>query len=570
MFNSLFLKSFSSALTLSFCLLSQSALGMEPENYSPPKSLKKRTYTEKQNLKSDESDIYVPDTPWINLQPYLENLIQLTVADPMCEERTIHFKLLGKDFKEYVEWEDSVWDSFRYPIGIGSGSNGGGGNKIDGKYESYNQYIRITNHAKKEKEVRELSCYKVFEEPGSRIHESKINPDIFYNLMMNAGFRTEDFAEGKYGYQDHIYVKPVNLKNKILGECVLEMKETILSTLKKETKPYVTFILELDGTVPYTLAELKSYGGRDSFFHELEPLAKIVAQEENRIYVVYYNDKKSTLDLHKLDLSKAKEKVTTFIEEKYFNFESECTIITGRGNHINSNGSSGVLNKMVPIWLTEPELKPYIQNINLGNGGGLYKVKLFEPTHITLANVFDVDVATVANFISEENKEGRNRLKITGENQPSEYIDKVIVHAITHPFLYPVGFPTSFNYGPKSKGKLMWGQEELSDEEDRGIVLISNKQPQKQAQPKQTNVQPPKMVQPKQNNGQPQKPVQPKQNNVQHQKAVQPQQYKVQPQKSVQPNQYNAQAPQRAQPKQNNAQKKKKPGWEVKNSEKNS
>ena len=463
----LFLKSFSSSLTLSICLLSQSAFGMEMERDKDTlissKSSKKMTQNEKLTFKSDESDIHLPDTPWINLKPYLEDLIRLTLSDPMCEERIIHFKRLGKDSEEYFEWKDSLRKSFSYPISIGSGNGGAEGIKVDGKYEKYNSFLRISNYTKKEQEAREFP-YKKF---GGTFNESQVNLRTFYNIMARVGFTEDDFAKGKYGYQDQIYVKPVRLKNKVLGECAIEMKENILSTLERVTQPYVAFILELDKNVPYTLLELRSYKGRESFFHEIEPLAKIVEQEENRIYIVYYNDKRSTLDLHELALNEAKEKVANFIKEKYNNFEIECTIIPGRGNHVNSNGSSGVLNQMLPIWAGSPELKPYVKDINLCNGGGLYKINLIEPVHITLtSNEFEEDVEKVSYFISSQNEKGQNRLKIIHDNQPSEYIDKVFFEVMRRSSSTP-SFPKSYSYGmTPSAHQLMWSQKDSFDHEE--------------------------------------------------------------------------------------------------------
>jgi DNA-nicking Smr family endonuclease len=463
-------------------------MNREEENVAKVSSNRSKKITQKKELlfKSDETDIYVPDTPWVHLKPYLDNLIRLTVEDPLCEERTIHFKRLGQDSEDYFAWKDDLQSRSRYPVSIGSGNEGAEGIKVDGKYEKYNSFLHISNYVKKEKEVREFP-YKRF---GGHFDESQVNLRTFYNLMARAVFKEDDFAKGKYGYQDQIYVKPVYLKNKILDECALEMKENILSTLQRVTQPYVTFILELAKDVPYTFEELKAYGGRGSFFHEIEPLSKIVEQEENRIYIVYYNEKKSTLDLHELALNEAKEKVASFIKEKYDNFETEGTIITGRGNHINSNGTSGVLNQMLPTWVRSSELQPYIKDINLCNGGGLYKVKLIEPVHITLtSNDFNEDVGKVFYFISKENEKGRNRLKIIHENHPSGYIDKVIMEVMLRSSKIP-SFPKSYHYGMiPSAHHLMWNQQESAAQENLGIQFIVNGQGQKKIQLKQDNVQ---------------------------------------------------------------------------------
>ena len=415
-----------------------------------------------------KSDIYVPEMAWIELKPYLENLVQAITVDPMYEEVNIHFKRLGKDAADYFVWKKNLQKGFRHPISIGSGNNGSEGSKVDGEYEKYHSFLHIGNRTKIEERARVLP-YKIF---GGKFDESQMNQKTFINVMANVGFSSDDFAEGKHGYQDQIYVKPIHLNNKILDACAVEMKEVILSTLEKVGQPYVTFIIELDKNVSYTISDLSSYAGRESFFHEIEPLAKIIAPDENRIYVVYYNDKRATLDLHGLSLKEAKEKVINFITEKYNNFETECTVITGRGNHTNANGSAGIFKKTLPAWLKSDALRFYVQDYKLCNGGGLYKIALVEPVHINLnTQLFEEDVEKVIWFILKQDENGCNRLRIMHENHTSAYIDKVLMKVMLQLSRMPSALK-SYDYGmTPTAHNLMWYEQEESSGEESDVFI---------------------------------------------------------------------------------------------------
>ena len=183
------------------------------------------------------------------------------------------------------------------------------------------------------------------------------------------------------------------------------------------------------------------------------------------------NSGESILDLHGLSLKEAKEEVIDFIKEQYNYCKTECTIITGRGNHTNANGSSGVLKQMLPVWVWSDELKHYIKSIRLGDGGGIYKIILIEPTHITLTSeTFEDDVEKVIWFIIKQHQKGRNRLQIIHDNQTAEYIDKVLTEAmywlsrmLSSPKLYDCVFTPSEHY-------LIWYEEEESSDEESGLT----------------------------------------------------------------------------------------------------
>lgn len=423
------------------------------------------------NIKSNETDVYLPIMDWVKLKPCLNELVKLTIADDSCEERTIRFKRLGSDSTEYFEWKKSIREGIKAPISIGSGNEGAEGERINKVYESYNSFIRITNRIKINREARESFAYKFY---GGRPDKGQITP-AFYDAMVNAGFTKDDFAIGKFGYQDLIYIKSVSIKNKEVEKGAQELKEFIIATLERIEQPYAAFIIDIDKDVPYSSEELGHYGGRNSFFHEqgYEPLSKIYMADKNRIYVVYSNDKRQILNLHKLSYNDAKEKVEDYILEKYENFENKCSIITGQGIHSANNFS--IIRNDFPKWLKGPELKHCVENCILDNTGGCYKVKLVKSMEITLSGIdFEVDVDKVIYFISKGEKIGDFRLKITHlQNQSADYVAKVIMHATClryHPInksVYPSNFPNSFEIGKKDNAHLLtWENIEDLDESE--------------------------------------------------------------------------------------------------------
>ena len=75
-----------------------------------------------------------------------------------------------------------------------------------------------------------------------------------------------------------------------------------------------------------------------------------------------------SFDLHGYRRQEALEAVKGFFakakEEQY----TSMTIITGRGNHANSNGTRGVLYNSMPRWLERPEIKAAIKEIRMDMG----------------------------------------------------------------------------------------------------------------------------------------------------------------------------------------------------------
>jgi hypothetical protein len=156
------------------------------------------------------------------------------------------------------------------------------------------------------------------------------------------------------------------------------------------------------------------------FFYEFSgPIATIIESQEKRLYFCFYNTKQNILDFHQTSSDEAFAKVQALIVDKYNNFESECTIITGRGNHVNSNGATGVLYKAFKQW-AKKELTPYIKSyIPIRDNGG-YKVILREPITLILSSqTFQTNLEQVITSIIKADQAGNRRLIITHQQPQS-------------------------------------------------------------------------------------------------------------------------------------------------------
>ncbi|MBL0941291.1 MAG: Smr/MutS family protein [Alphaproteobacteria bacterium] len=418
------------------------------------------------NIDPEAKCITFETASWDHIKPYLDYLIQKTVKEVPYEERTFRYKVLGATFPNYVEWQTDHLTSHKYPVAIGGRNKGSEGAKSEkGFAEIYFMELYIKNYAHKEIEARESFAYHFH---GGWLDEFRVNPLTFYNLMVRAGFRKEDFEEGKYGYQDKILVKPIMLQGATLPSCFAEVKKTVSSMLTKVTHPYVTFVFELNPKASFTLNELYTYDNNNLsrwFFKEFGNLATIIEPKENRIYLCFNNDKRTTLDLHEMAYEEAFVQVVGFIEERYDNFDSECKIITGRGNHVNSNGSRGVLHKSFEKWAERPELKPLIKKyMPYGDGG--YIVMLHKPQRLVLnGNSEEQHIERIIRSVLETDKAGQDRLIITHQRkQPSSYFDTLFAKSVVQLF-YQHQFSSTLQ--PKTEENalhLTWFYEEEGDD----------------------------------------------------------------------------------------------------------
>ncbi|ACP21117.1 hypothetical protein Aasi_1895 [Candidatus Amoebophilus asiaticus 5a2] len=385
-------------------------------------------------IDSQASEIYFSEYSWHQLRSCLDYLVEKTAADSACELYQLKYKVMGEDIVEHMQWLLAHMRSYKYPISISSRNYATEGNKSEqGVWDVYKKELSIKNYT--QEELRTKSFPYLFH--GGKLDTTYLNPTTFYNLMVRAGFQEEDFKEGKHGFQDKVLVKPIILTKTKLNECHEELRELINSTLKKAKYPYITFIFSLHPDIKFNVNELYSYDSNTLnslaryFFYELSSSpSTIVALQENRLYFCFYNTKQATLDLHHATLKEAFDKVKEFIVKRYNKFESECTIITGRGNHVNSDVQRGILHQEFRKW-AQNELKPYIESYRATSANGCYKVKLKEPISLLLIDdPLNPNVEQLVEKIMEAEQTNNKRLII--KHQQAQLNNCRYYHELVH------------------------------------------------------------------------------------------------------------------------------------------
>ena len=337
------------------------------------------------NIDPQSSEIYFSEYSWDQLCPYLNYLIEQTAADRTCELRQLKYKVMGKGMGEYTKWLLAHMQFYQYPISISGGNYATEGNKsAKGVWDVYKQELSIKNYT--HEELRAKSFPYLFH--GGKLDTTYLNPKTFYDLIVRAGFKEEHFKEGKHGFQDKVAVKPIVLENSTIEECHEEVLTKVLSILEKAMHPYVVLVFGLAPNSSFSVNDLYKHNNftlNRYLFEELDgqPISTIIETQENRLYLCFKNVKQKTLDLHHATPKEAFDKVKEFIVKRYNKFEHRCTIITGCGNHVNSNGQAGILHQAFRTW-AKNELKPYIQFCRATSGNGCYEVKFKKPISLLL------------------------------------------------------------------------------------------------------------------------------------------------------------------------------------------
>jgi hypothetical protein len=328
------------------------------------------------NVKETPKAFRIRNFPGMSVQSYLDYLIQQTFKNSI--NKKIHVDVAEDDFQSFCEWESKARASYCYPHSLGFKNNG---KRLEDGQEFYKIELSLKNDTRQEEIARTSFFYRYYE---GQLDLSLIDLSTFYNLMVKAGFTEADFDQGdikgKTGYQNNIYVKPFVLGQSNVEKCTLELKTTLESILKKAKQSYVCVIFNIaDGN----LLKINEVGSRilgRYLFEQYYPchLATILEQVENRLYLCFQNDRRQLLDLHGLSMKEAQEKIASFLAEKSAHQTTECTIITGRGNH-GTTPYQGKIFKAFPEWVKSAPLKEYVKSFYSISKKGGYRVKLYAP-----------------------------------------------------------------------------------------------------------------------------------------------------------------------------------------------
>ena len=96
----------------------------------------------------------------------------------------------------------------------------------------------------------------------------------------------------------------------------------------------------------------------DNYIRSITPSKKSQITENRSSYI----KKNNVLDLHYLSQLNAYKEVVRFVTQRYYQSKKTCHVMTGRGNHTNSNGTKGVLRAKFPEWTQTQDLAYLIKS----------------------------------------------------------------------------------------------------------------------------------------------------------------------------------------------------------------
>ena len=198
--------------------------------------------------------------------------------------------------------------------------------------------------------------------------------------------KEEDFQVGQHGFRDNVFIKPILLKSLSCQEALHETEDAIRSTMRREPAPYIIFCINSSPAATFSISEL--YDAARSF-HHFDILGTILdSAVEKRIYLCLRNDRRGSLDLHQMSALEAQEAVSSVLLEAFRNFELECHVITGKGNH--SHNQRGVLKQRFRSWMRSADLAFIVHSFRLRNEGGSYQVQRTPPERLLITCSEDV------------------------------------------------------------------------------------------------------------------------------------------------------------------------------------
>lgn len=87
-----------------------------------------------------------------------------------------------------------------------------------------------------------------------------------------------------------------------------------------------------------------------------------------------------SIDLHGMSREKAHHAITAFIHAQYMRGSRCLVAITGKGLRKSPDGEAGVLRELLPAWLAEPGLRPFVLACDIAQpkhgGSGAYYILL--------------------------------------------------------------------------------------------------------------------------------------------------------------------------------------------------
>lgn len=358
--------------------------------------------------------IRLPKKPYAEYIPIIETLIQKVIQDKI--EKSVKVEV-PVDFDERQDFhgafENLVNIYTKYPSQF-SWSKGNKG-YTERKNPSCIFEITLVSHAKKREQVENEFAYHISDEERKRVNWANI-----HDIAMRSNFTLEDFQ-----YNNRIKVRLLDCQGDTEEKVLEEFQQFLEQKLVKDHDPFHIIGLTFNPKINKDQGSmLGSFLGKVSIVNVgLRTRGTIFDSPNGLLYLCLDNMNRKRLDLHGKRLPKgeydgrsvkvAEKETKKFIMQAYKTFQDDVKVCTGRGNHVNTNNTKGVLRGVFNDWMKDEEIAPLIKKSILCQGDGEYKVIFIKTCNLNLTNTKPQDrLSAIRETIVQMNEQKNKRLRI--------------------------------------------------------------------------------------------------------------------------------------------------------------
>ncbi len=412
----------------------------------------------------EHEDINVGQESTINLPtnfpekhiPILEKLIlqvieekredPLMVNIPMDKVDTGTFHTLFRDLTK------------KYPFPFTWSSRNVGPQNPKEESSPYIIQVSLYSLAKERERIEKDFVYQV-----SQQEEKEVNWPLVFDAAMRSKFTLEDFK-----FNNSIKVRLIDLQGDSEEKSLEEFSQFLETKLPKDRNPFHILGIKVNKKIVGSQGRileglLKKVSELNTGFHTRGVVSD---SRSGSIYICLDNIHRKTLDLHgkKLPSSgeyegrsvkEAGDETRDFIIQAYETFQDDVTVLTGRGNHVNTNGRRGALKEAFrKEWMKDNLLGSIIKNYFPLEGEGGYKIIFIKPEILDLNNKgYEESLPLIRQTIGEMIEKEKTRLRILlnfKDSSPSQNLGFNLIMRISQnlsshePGLRKAFFPISF------------------------------------------------------------------------------------------------------------------------------
>lgn len=336
---------------------------MESSVLTLPQVKRKIDYT-KQIMEGQKLPLCLPPYSCKTTIPVVESFIHTILQNKIEKPVKVHVPLNREEISPFHEAFRTLVQKYPFPFTWSMTNKGP--SILNDERSPYTIELSLSSLAREREDVENKFVYHISPEEDKKVKWSHV-----YDVAMSSGFTLEDFK-----FNNAIKIRMIELQRNTEEKNLEELQKFLEIKLPKDNYPVhiVGILINKKIKLPGRMFE-KVLAKVSAINPGLCSRGTICDPQSNSIYLCLDNVRRNMLDLHGgRGVKVAKEETQDFIIKAYETFKEGCTVLTGRGNHINTNGTAGVLRGAFGEWIKDEGFASIITQSFPLEGDGGYKV----------------------------------------------------------------------------------------------------------------------------------------------------------------------------------------------------